>query len=1345
MPSDFRRIRGLRDSRRRRIALFATAHLPAVCLALGLTLSASLSLAGPHPIVVGSLAGISTVGQTDPNSESERRRESDRWLQQARQAMKEGKLSQADYFIERAERTGVKSDGVFARFQDTPEKARKDLAALRASQTTGSVQPPSNRFEAAPLDVPQRNTPPRSSAPATGAEREFALDSLTDDTKAKAKSYLDRGRAALEQGDTVGATAWYQKSISLGATFGPEEYSPNQLAADLRRAGVEASRLSPAGNAAASPLQLNPGDFNSAADNQIPPVISSAVDGNRNSRFADGAINSPYEVEPYDNRSNRRFISDGQYNPATPSSYAEQLGVPPSRSPNLTGEQAARKDEAVRLMTQARKLLDRGDVNTALRLAQQAEELRVPDTAFGPDEPRPALLMLEVEKAINRRDFAVSPASNFEPANNFQPSNNFEPNNRFNPAADLPQRYPVSQGVYDPSTDRTRTVPAAAGPPTPAIGQPVVQNLNNNPGRRLYEAGIQALEQRDTQQALKHFREAWQYEGQLDPQTRQQLQDLLVQLRDVPARPLTATPAGTAPLEAIGSQQQILQEKLFREITTERSAVEKMRNSDPLDALQRLQKLRERVAQAELDPAARKQLLTLVDRSVNEMSSYVEERRPQIELDQRNREILDGIDRDRRMKVEVQGKLAELVDRFNTLIDENRYAEAEVLAKQARELDGDSEIVQSLLWKSRFARQIQQQMSMRERGQEGFLGAMGSAQESAIAFDDRQPYLFPDPKNWDELTSRRKKWLMNERHRLSPAEMEIQQSLKTKIDVRFTDRSLVEVMKQLGDLAGVNIYLDPQGLHAEGVTTDTPVTINLTQPISLKSALNLILEPLRLSYVIQNEVLRVTSEQTRDSSVYAKVYNVADLVIPIPNFLPSYSAGLPGAIQAAHRALGYGGAVPVAGAGPLTLAGDANGAGNPGMSSLAQIMGPNGMSRSNQSSGLGPGGLGGGPQADFDSLIELLTSTIAPQSWDDVGGPGSVSGFETNLSLVVSQTQDVHEQIADLLEQLRRLQDLQVTIEVRFITLNDNFFERIGIDFDFDIDDNTGLNNANPNFPDDTGPSFSFGLDAMGNPTGDLDLSFNQGSFQSAIPQFGGFDAATAANFGFAILSDIEVFFLIQASQGDQRTNILQAPKVTLFNGQSATFSDTSQTPFVTSIIPVVGDFAAAHQPVIVVLSEGTSMSVQAVISQDRRFVRLTLVPFFSKIGEVKEFTFNGKTTTNTGNAIVDPTNPNRIVKNGAQTITEGTTVQLPTFSFTTVTTTVSVPDGGTVLLGGIKRLREGRNERGVPLLSKVPYINRLFKNVGIGRETQSLMMMVTPRIIIQEEEEEKTVGRPLQ
>ena len=36
---------------------------------------------------------------------------------------------------------------------------------------------------------------------------------------------------------------------------------------------------------------------------------------------------------------------------------------------------------------------------------------------------------------------------------------------------------------------------------------------------------------------------------------------------------------------------------------------------------------------------------------------------------------------------------------------------------------------------------------------------------------------------------------------------------------------------------------------------------------------------------------------------------------------------------------------------------------------------------------------GGGPQADFESLIELITTTVAPTTWEDVGGVGAIQGF----------------------------------------------------------------------------------------------------------------------------------------------------------------------------------------------------------------------------------------------------------------------------------------------------------------------------------------------------------------
>jgi hypothetical protein len=90
------------------------------------------------------------------------------------------------------------------------------------------------------------------------------------------------------------------------------------------------------------------------------------------------------------------------------------------------------------------------------------------------------------------------------------------------------------------------------------------------------------------------------------------------------------------------------------------------------------------------------------------------------------------------------------------------------------------------------------------------------------------------------------------------------------------------------------------------------------------------------------------------------------------------------------------------------------------------------------------------------------------------------------------------------------------------------------------------------------------------------------------------------------------------------------------------------------------------------------------------------------------------------------------------------TTVQLPTFNFTTVNTTVSVPDQGAALLGGISRARDGSTSRGVPLLSKVPGANRLFTNRGIGREMGASSFSVSARIIDLAEEEQRQVGSVL-
>jgi len=73
----------------------------------------------------------------------------------------------------------------------------------------------------------------------------------------------------------------------------------------------------------------------------------------------------------------------------------------------------------------------------------------------------------------------------------------------------------------------------------------------------------------------------------------------------------------------------------------------------------------------------------------------------------------------------------------------------------------------------------------------------------------------------------------------------------------------------------------------------------------------------------------------------------------------------------------------------------------------------------------------------------------------------------------------------------------------------------------------------------------------------------------------------------------------------------------------------------------------------------------------------------------------------------------------------------------TELETSVHVPDGGTLLLGGLKQTNQQERELGVPILSKVPILNRLTTNRGMTRDDDILLILIKPKIIIQVEQEE--------
>jgi len=85
--------------------------------------------------------------------------------------------------------------------------------------------------------------------------------------------------------------------------------------------------------------------------------------------------------------------------------------------------------------------------------------------------------------------------------------------------------------------------------------------------------------------------------------------------------------------------------------------------------------------------------------------------------------------------------------------------------------------------------------------------------------------------------------------------------------------------------------------------------------------------------------------------------------------------------------------------------------------------------------------------------------------------------------------------------------------------------------------------------------------------------------------------------------------------------------------------------------------------------------------------------------------------------------------------------IEFPETEVSRIQTRVSMPDGGTLLLGGQKLSAEIEKQAGVPILSKIPIIGRAFANKSVVKDKKVLLVLVKPTIILQEESEAKAVA----
>jgi len=350
----------------------------------------------------------------------------------------------------------------------------------------------------------------------------------------------------------------------------------------------------------------------------------------------------------------------------------------------------------------------------------------------------------------------------------------------------------------------------------------------------------------------------------------------------------------------------------------------------------------------------------------------------------------------------------------------------------------------------------------------------------------------------------------------------------------------------------------------------------------------------------------------------------------------------------------------------------------------------------------GGGGKGEGKDT-FDrvqEIINLITDTVEPASWSINGGRGRIAAREGMLGdIVVTHVSDIHKQTEGLLASLRSSADIQIAIEARFIAVSNNFLEAFG-------------NNINE-------------LDLAGQ-----DDAEKGGIFTAAGDTFidTGTDnvlgAATGLNLTYQIFNGFFLKGFLKAVQESDEAKTVTAPKITLSNTQRGTIKVVSTISYIESFTIV----SQTPQPQMAEIDSGTTFNVRPVVSADRKYVYLEVHPVLTSVTfEETDFVTVGATSGDVNQ------------------VTATNKIQRPTTIKQELSVTVCVPDKGILMIGGLGKSTEVKTSKGVPILSKIPIIKRLFssntvdKDIAIG---DNLIILIKPTILIRDEQEVRAFAK---
>src|SRR5262249_6926999 len=126
-----------------------------------------------------------------------------------------------------------------------------------------------------------------------------------------------------------------------------------------------------------------------------------------------------------------------------------------------------------------------------------------------------------------------------------------------------------------------------------------------------------------------------------------------------------------------------------------------------------------------------------------------------------------------------QEKVRQLMDRFDSLMDEHRYDLAELqAAAEVNKLAPDTPIAMSATTNSQMQGWLYNLDRIKLERQRQFLNTLYTCEVSSIPFPDDQPIVYPDASVWQDLTYRRKKYKQADLKTSGGAEKKINEELQ---------------------------------------------------------------------------------------------------------------------------------------------------------------------------------------------------------------------------------------------------------------------------------------------------------------------------------------------------------------------------------------------------------------------------------------------------------------------------------------------------------------------------------------------------------------------------------------